>query len=190
VWVAVWDSFASLGGTIGGDMDILVASTSNLFCGDGFLDPGEECDDGNTASGDGCSFVCLIEKCSDGLDNDTDGSIDYPNDPGCTGPLDASEELDCVDGLDNDGDGLVDYPSERAEYGCTWWDDPSEKPQCSDGLDNDRDGDIDYPADPQCMSASWTAEFDQPAEYCGLGAELTLVLAPLMWLYRRRSLRV
>lgn len=31
-------------------------------CGDGNLDPGEECDDGNTANGDGCSSVCKIEN--------------------------------------------------------------------------------------------------------------------------------
>jgi cysteine-rich repeat protein len=33
-------------------------------CGDGRLDPGEECDDGNTASGDCCSSVCQIEDSS------------------------------------------------------------------------------------------------------------------------------
>lgn len=31
------------------------------FCGDGKLDPGEECDDGNTTDGDGCSAVCTNE---------------------------------------------------------------------------------------------------------------------------------
>ena len=30
-------------------------------CGDGLLDPGEECDDGNTTSFDGCSSFCEIE---------------------------------------------------------------------------------------------------------------------------------
>ena len=30
-------------------------------CGDGHLDPGEECDDGNTQNGDGCSSTCQIE---------------------------------------------------------------------------------------------------------------------------------
>jgi cysteine-rich repeat protein len=30
-------------------------------CGDGFLDPGEECDDGNRNNGDGCNFLCQIE---------------------------------------------------------------------------------------------------------------------------------
>ena len=32
-----------------------------IYCGDGNLDDGEECDDGNTVSGDGCTG-CLIDK--------------------------------------------------------------------------------------------------------------------------------
>jgi cysteine-rich repeat protein len=30
-------------------------------CGDGIVDPGQECDDGNTATGDGCSPICTFE---------------------------------------------------------------------------------------------------------------------------------
>lgn len=32
-----------------------------LVCGDGLPDPGEECDDGNQISGDGCSALCQLE---------------------------------------------------------------------------------------------------------------------------------
>src|SRR5690606_493675 len=32
-------------------------------CGDGSLDPGEACDDGNGAGGDGCSSSCTVEFC-------------------------------------------------------------------------------------------------------------------------------
>jgi cysteine-rich repeat protein len=32
------------------------------FCGDGSLDPGEECDDGNNDDGDGCAADCTIEQ--------------------------------------------------------------------------------------------------------------------------------
>jgi len=35
----------------------------------------------------------LPAACSDGLDNDGDGSIDYPDDSGCVSPYDAGEEL-------------------------------------------------------------------------------------------------
>jgi len=39
------------------------------FCGDGLIQAGEECDDGNTVSGDGCSPSCTIERafCGDGV---------------------------------------------------------------------------------------------------------------------------
>jgi len=35
-------------------------------CGNGTLDPGEECDDGNTNACDGCSRSCQIERCGNG----------------------------------------------------------------------------------------------------------------------------
>jgi len=77
-------------------------------------------------------------QCSDGIDNDGDGRIDFPNDPDCTGPTDDSEagaarrtrpddggdEAECEDGIDNDGDGRVDYPDDR---GCTSRNDDSEE---------------------------------------------------------------
>jgi cysteine-rich repeat protein len=34
----------------------------NPFCGDGIIQPPEECDDGNNVDGDGCSAVCTIEE--------------------------------------------------------------------------------------------------------------------------------
>ena len=34
-----------------------------LACGDGLVDPNEQCDDGNRASGDGCSAACTTEPC-------------------------------------------------------------------------------------------------------------------------------
>ena len=33
------------------------------YCGDGILDPGEECDDGNNIDDDGCSNECTINEC-------------------------------------------------------------------------------------------------------------------------------
>ncbi|MCB0332834.1 MAG: hypothetical protein KDD55_04995, partial [Bdellovibrionales bacterium] len=37
------------------------------FCGNNAVESGEECDDGNTISGDGCSSSCQIEFCGDGV---------------------------------------------------------------------------------------------------------------------------
>ncbi len=38
-------------------------------CGNGMVQPGEECDDGNTMSGDGCTATCKLEKCGDAVVN-------------------------------------------------------------------------------------------------------------------------
>ena len=32
------------------------------LCGNGIIDPGEECDDGNQINGDGCSGMCKVEN--------------------------------------------------------------------------------------------------------------------------------
>ncbi|HII71147.1 TPA: PKD domain-containing protein [Candidatus Woesearchaeota archaeon] len=60
-----------------------------------------------------------LPACSDGQDNDGDGLVDYPADPGCTSAQDDDEYNAplpaCSDGLDNDGDGLVDM----ADPGCS-----------------------------------------------------------------------
>jgi hypothetical protein len=59
-----------------------------------------------------------VPECSDGVDNDSDGLIDYPDDHGCVGPTGNNEAYYavCNDSFDNDGDTLVDYP---ADTGCT-----------------------------------------------------------------------
>lgn len=36
------------------------------FCGDGIIQEGEQCDDGNDDNGDGCSAVCVIEGGDEG----------------------------------------------------------------------------------------------------------------------------
>jgi len=45
-------------------------------CGDGSLDAGEECDDGNTIGGDGCSATCHNENVIAPADFDHDGDVD------------------------------------------------------------------------------------------------------------------
>jgi hypothetical protein len=72
-------------------------------------------------------------QCADGVDNDGDGKVDYPADPGCSSATDDSESPD-----------------------------PVIQPQCSDGVDNDADGKVDYPADPGCSSATDNTESPDP----------------------------
>jgi hypothetical protein len=51
--------------------------------------------------------VSLPEDCSDGLDNDFDGTADC-RDADCFGPPECTVEVECGDGLDNDSDTEVD----------------------------------------------------------------------------------
>lgn len=112
-------------------------SGSSLSCGDGTLTPPEQCDDGNTDSGDGCSATCSVEEaqctngqslpgscltgnvgiCQFGTNSCINGQIIcsptvYPG---------SSAEI-CSDVLDNDCDGQVD------ELACT-----SSTNTCGDG---------------------------------------------------------
>ncbi len=56
------------------------------LCGNGDpTDPGEQCDDGNVVSGDGCSSTCQREYCGDGTVNNNPGTvINEQCDPGAT----------------------------------------------------------------------------------------------------------
>lgn len=102
-------------------------------------------------------------ECSDGVDNDGNGRIDYPSDLGCTSTGDATEAgytppTQCGDGVDNDGNGLTDYPS---DLGCSAASDTTESgyvTQCTDNIDNDGNGLKDYPADQGCSSAGDISE--------------------------------
>jgi len=114
-----------------------------------------------------------VAQCADGRDNDNDGLVDFPADPGCSSAEDTDETdqpplAACSDNLDNDDDGLIDFP---ADPGCEFpadndETDPVTPAACSDGEDNDADGKIDFPDDPGCDSAADDDETDpasQPA---------------------------
>jgi hypothetical protein len=92
--------------------------------------------------------------CADGVDDDGDGLVDHPDDPGCADlldPFETSDALPCDDGIDNDGDGGIDFdpatyadpgseitpPAGVGDLGCgnpTW---STESPECQDGINND-----------------------------------------------------
>jgi len=110
-------------------------------------------------------------QCSDSVDNDSDGKIDYPQDPGCSSAQDTDEynaptpQPQCNDGVDNDSDGKIDYPQDPGCSSLTDNDEynaPTPTPQCSDSVDNDSDGKIDYPQDPGCSSAQDNDETNAP----------------------------
>ncbi len=112
-------------------------------------------------------------QCDDKLDNDNDGKVDYPNDPGCTNKDDNNESDDpsvdipeCKDGIDNDSDGKIDFPKDAGcsnENDDNESDDPPENvSQCEDRIDNDGDGKIDYPTDLGCANKDDNNESDDP----------------------------
>ncbi|MCW5807562.1 MAG: PPC domain-containing protein [Deltaproteobacteria bacterium] len=141
----------------------IVLALAVMSCGDNFNVPPD----------------AKLPQCSDGIDNDGDGDIDYPRDLGCDDSNDDSEDSpakpQCSDGRDNDGDGKTDFPNDP---GCisALADDESDDcpsgpgcPQCGNGIDDDGNGFIDFPADPGCESAADNEEFQHNPDACGMG---------------------
>lgn len=93
--------------------------------------------------------------CSDGIDNDADGLVDFPADPQCGNAQSTSENPACSDGIDNDMDGQTDFP---ADTSCATAFQESEVTECSDGVDQDGDMLIDFPADDGCRSRADVSE--------------------------------
>lgn len=76
-------------------------SASHVRCGDGVLDDGEQCDDGNFESGDGCN-ACRLPRCGDGV-------------------VDPGEE--CDDGNGDAGDGCTPQcrgTCQGQQFASTW----------------------------------------------------------------------
>ncbi len=94
-------------------------SGSSKACGNGTVEPPEQCDDGNGNDGDGCSSTCQVEFCGDGI-------------------LQQGQGEECDDGNTNNGDGCsADCHSEYCGDGVTQ---TSQGEQCDDGNTNDGDG--------------------------------------------------
>jgi hypothetical protein len=121
--------------------------------------------------------------CTDGVDNDGDGSIDFPAAPGCDDQLDTDEANSpipaCNDTRDNDADGKIDYPFDP---GCISPLQNSEGdtcptgdscPRCGNGIDDDNDGRTDYPEDDGCFAAGDTDEYAIDPNACGAGITVT-----------------
>jgi hypothetical protein len=127
----------------------------------------DACNEWSGTQGCGVGFTCEgagecvpepPAACDDDIDNDGDGFVDYPADPGCVDRNDDDEGPEnfhaCNDSVDNDGDGLVDWWSDPGCNGNPFGDSelPVNVSQCNDDIDNDGDGKVDYPADPQCAN--------------------------------------
>jgi hypothetical protein len=155
--------------------------------GDGLFDfvggdPG--CDDASDFSERSSSLPCDNGEDDDGdgwtdfvPDRDGDGIGDFPGDPACRSPgYVLGEDRQCQNGIDDNGDSLIDYDGGAS-------------------FDRDGDGFIDAEFNPDTPAVTHrSSQCDRPwigseSRFCGLGAELALLLPPLMWLNRRRRLR-
>ena len=90
-------------------------------CGNGFLDPGEACEDSNNVAGDGCSIDCKSdESCGDGiLDEVVDEVCDDGNDDDTDKCPATCEPARCGDGFVQRGIESCDDGNSVAEDGCT-----------------------------------------------------------------------
>ncbi|MCA9539007.1 MAG: hypothetical protein KC620_08960, partial [Myxococcales bacterium] len=76
-----------------------------------------------------------LAECLNGLDDDEDGVLDYPDDPGCVTPDDRDETTvdfaACSNDADDDEDGLTDYPQDTGCVSAAWDD---ETDVCGQGV--------------------------------------------------------
>jgi len=156
-------------GTIRGCFDVDLTETgARRRCGDGILDPGEQCDDGNLVSGNGCDATCAPSACGNGVvaggeecdDGNTAGG------DGCSatcfvercanGVLDVGEQ--CDDGNIVSGDGCdVSCPPTGCGSGFV-----TAGEQCDDGNTSAGDGCSAACATEPCWSCTGWPSFCVP----------------------------
>jgi cysteine-rich repeat protein len=133
-------------------------STKEHVCGNGVLDPGEECDDGNLIDDDACRATCVKAKCGDGVvqageecddgnDIDTDACVHCKKNVCGDGFVFAGVEA-CDDGNTKSGDGCRGDCQKVETCGDRILDDGE---ACDDGNTNPNDG-----CD-SCHATTWTA---------------------------------
>ena len=77
-----------------------------------------------------------LAQCLNGIDDDGNGRVDFPSDPGCSEPQDRDETPPdvipaCANDEDDDGDGAVDYP---LDFGCISAAGNDETDRCGQGV--------------------------------------------------------
>ncbi len=122
-------------------------------------------------SGVTCADTGPVPECSDGIDNDGDGTVDFPADDDCDSPTDPTERPECSDGVDNDDP--EDDDADIDDPGCHTDGDPNNPDsfnpnddnetdgECIDTRDNDNDGGADR-ADRDCYDGPMRPENFRP----------------------------
>ena len=99
-------------------------------CGNGVVEPGEECDDGNLTNGDGCDANCTLTRCGNGVQSPGEACDD-----GNQNDRDACKN-DCT--LNVCGDGVVNTGVEACDDGNAIDDDgcsnSCQRTACGDGV--------------------------------------------------------
>ncbi len=103
--------------------DTVVKEFGNVYCpycGDGFVDGTEACDDGNEIAGDGCNASCIVE-CGWRCENDP-STPDGPQVCSVASPTDfiTAGFESCDDGNLFDGDGCSENQQQEPGYDCTY----------------------------------------------------------------------
>ena len=110
-----------------------------------------------------------LAQCLNRVDDDADGRVDYPSDPGCAAAADRDETDEgitgCANDLDDDGDSLIDYP---LDLGCESAADQDEVDVCGQGVRV-----VDYPIGEAFLLGDTTGGTSQFQGSCvpGNGAE-------------------
>lgn len=166
-------------------------------CGNGVVNLGETCDDGNSNQNDGCTNLCQAAVCGDGVirsgSEQCDGSdlggascssLGYESGSlscGVTCTFDATSCVgdtptgggveECTNTIDDDADGLIDCD----DSDCSMHSSCTSVFVCADGLDNDGDGAIDL-GDAGCASVTDNDEYNAPEVTVPSGERVSTVL--------------
>lgn len=141
---------AFMGTVVGGqDLACTFTNTKKEYCGNGTVDSGEQCDDGNSNNGDSCLNTCVAATCGDGFMNML--------------PSGLLEECDDANSVDNDactnsctlpicGDGIIQGSEEcdlgslnnnswsYGQFGCSTSCTNISGPRCGDNNLDSNDG--------------------------------------------------
>ena len=161
------------------------------YCGDGTLDESEECDDGNTEDGDGCSASCLLEEvippvtecepeaqqiCSTDLLGICAAGTQICDAEGfwgeCLQDEQSTEEV-CDDELDNDCDGITDCDDEDclANEVCQIIE---PEPYCGDGIKDE----LEQCDQGENNGITCLAEYGSSCDYCSIDCETITIIGP------------
>jgi choice-of-anchor A domain-containing protein len=167
----LYDNHGSYVRSGSGDINAVIEPvTGPCVCGDGRMDPGESCDDGNTDNTDSCTNSCEAGICGDGFvqPGETCDDGNHDNGDACTN---VCEPAECGDGYIQPGE-ICDDGNASNNDACTNACEPAEcgdgfmQPgeECDDGNTNTNDSCTSY-----CTTAECGDGIVGPGEDCDDG---------------------